>query len=110
MNSDATKELGQRIRNIRTKKGYTQNQFSEVADISINFLSDIENNKKKPSIETLVKICDRFDISADYILFGIDHDSHSVLEVSKYVSNLSDEDLQLLVDYSNTLKKMRGLD
>lgn len=39
-------EIGQRIRQLRLLSDYTQAEFAELIDISINFLSEIENGKK----------------------------------------------------------------
>ena len=36
-------EIGQRIRQLRTTNDYTQAEFAELTDISVNFLSEIEN-------------------------------------------------------------------
>lgn len=46
-------EIAERIRECRIKKGLTQSEFSEGIDISINFLSEIENGRKGLSYETL---------------------------------------------------------
>ena len=39
-------KVGQRIRQLRIQNDYTQAKFAELIDISINFLSEIENGKK----------------------------------------------------------------
>ena len=36
-------DIGQRIRQLRLLNDYTQAEFAEAIDISINFLSEIEN-------------------------------------------------------------------
>ncbi|MBD5445277.1 MAG: helix-turn-helix transcriptional regulator [Lachnospiraceae bacterium] len=36
-------------------------------DISVNFLSEIENGKRGMSQDTLYKLCSKFAVSADYI-------------------------------------------
>ena len=41
-NNNLKQIIGQRIRECRLKAGYTQAQFAELMDISINFLSEIE--------------------------------------------------------------------
>ena len=69
-NTDLRQSVGKRVHDSRIKSDYTQAQFAELIDISVNFLSEIENGKKGMSQETLYKLCKQFNISADYILFG----------------------------------------
>lgn len=44
--------IGNRISHIRKERGYTQEKLAELAGISIQFLSDIENNKKNMTVTT----------------------------------------------------------
>ena len=56
MNIDEIKLLtGLRIKNIRERLKYTQEQMSELIQIDISALSKIENGKNFPSYETLFK-------------------------------------------------------
>ena len=54
--------LSQNIRRYRGYRKLSQADFAEKIDISIPFLSDIENGKKWVSPVTLVKIADAFNI------------------------------------------------
>lgn len=45
----------------RKKKGYTQNQVSELSGISRSFYSEIENDTKDPGGKTAKKIADALD-------------------------------------------------
>lgn len=38
--------IGKRIAHIRKMRGYTQEKLAKLADISVQYLSDIENDKK----------------------------------------------------------------
>ena len=60
--------LGKRIRESRIKKGYTQQDLAERADIGVVYLSEIERGIKMPSLNIFIKIIDTLDVSADYIL------------------------------------------
>ena len=48
--------LGDRIRMLRKDKTLTLHQFSELADLSVPFLSEVERGIVNPSLHTLVKI------------------------------------------------------
>jgi transcriptional regulator with XRE-family HTH domain len=54
--------IARRIRQERKKAGLTIERLAEFADISTSFLSYIETNKKKPSLNTIQKIADALDV------------------------------------------------
>lgn len=58
------KKFGARVRELRKKRGYTQEQLSEFLDIGIRSLGKIETGNSFPSTETLEKIISVFKISA----------------------------------------------
>lgn len=99
-------EIGQRIHQIRIENGYTQAEFAEAIDISINFLSEIENGKKGLSQETLAKICLKMHVSADYILFGKQNNNRSLLEIA---NSLSISELNTTIEYLEALQNMKRI-
>ena len=60
--------LSQNIRRFRVYRKLSQADFAESIDISIPFLSDIENGKKWVSPATLVKIAAALNIEAYELL------------------------------------------
>ena len=42
------KAVGKRIQYYRKARGYTQEQFAEMIDLSTNYLSDVERGKSSP--------------------------------------------------------------
>ncbi|MBP7221699.1 MAG: helix-turn-helix transcriptional regulator [Sedimentibacter sp.] len=64
-------QIGKRLRRHRENMNLTREEFAEKANISPQFLAEIENGKKGMSVDTLYKICKNLSISADYILFGL---------------------------------------
>lgn len=58
------KKIGAKVRRLRKKHGYTQEQLSELLDIGIRSLGKIETGNSFPSTETLEKILKVFKISA----------------------------------------------
>lgn len=63
--------IGSRIREIRKIKGLTLEQLAESAEISANFLWEIEQGRKGMKVQNLAKLATALDVSADYLLFGI---------------------------------------
>jgi transcriptional regulator with XRE-family HTH domain len=104
-------DIGERIRTCRLEKGLTQAEFSEGMDISVNFLSEIENGKKAPSCETLYHLCYEYSISADYVLFGeTPDDKEDIHAIIDYAQDLSNDQLNTLIEYLSALLKVRNLD
>jgi len=60
--------LSQNIKRRRSFRKLSQAEFAEKIDISIPFLSDIENGKKWVSPVTLVKMADALNIEAYELL------------------------------------------
>lgn len=63
--------IGKRIRDIRKKNGYTQTKLSEQLMLSVDSVSNIENGKTTCMPEHIMRLCQLFNISADYIYFGV---------------------------------------
>ena len=60
--------LGRRIREARLKKKLTQEQLSELADISSYYLGEVERGVKAPSLQVFVAIAGALDVSTDFLL------------------------------------------
>ena len=60
-------KIGKNIQTIRKSFGYTQEKLAEEIEVSVRYISDIEQDKSKPSYEILIKICNIFQISLDQI-------------------------------------------
>ncbi len=60
--------LGQRLREVRLKKRYTQQQLAAKASIGNVYLGEIERGLKMPSLNSFIRIIKALDIPADYIL------------------------------------------
>jgi len=48
--------IGKKIRNLRLKKGLTQEELGERTDLSKGYISQIENDLSSPSIDTFFAI------------------------------------------------------
>ncbi|MFR1561099.1 MAG: helix-turn-helix domain-containing protein [Oscillospiraceae bacterium] len=54
--------IGDVLKRTRTIYGYKANEMSSALGISASYLSEIENNKKQPSLELLEKYADIYGI------------------------------------------------
>ena len=65
------KIIGKKIQEFRKKKGVTQEQLSEVLDISPHYLSTLERGIYNIKLDTLIKILNYLDCSADEIFCDV---------------------------------------
>ncbi|MCL4405356.1 helix-turn-helix domain-containing protein [Patescibacteria group bacterium] len=69
MESKNGKEIGDKIKTLRNKKGLTQDALARKCDIPYTTLTKIEANViTKPSIQTVAKIAAGLNISIDELL------------------------------------------
>jgi len=62
--------IGSRIAEIRKSQNCSQMRLAELTDLSISYISHIETAKKKPSLESIVKIVNALNITVDELLCG----------------------------------------
>ena len=78
--------IGQRIKQARLAKNYTQEELSEKIDVSVAFLSRVERGNSHINLKRLTQICNLLEVSEGYILSGASSDSENYL--SKEFSDL----------------------
>ena len=62
-------DLGNAIRSARMKRGYTQEQLSELLDITISHLQQMEGGRRNPSVPLLFQMMELLDFSVDALVF-----------------------------------------
>ena len=60
--------FGERIREARKAKGFTQKQLADKIGAKHNSISDWENNKNKPDPDTIEILCGVLSITPNYLL------------------------------------------
>ncbi|GEM_PF-150495 len=101
--------LGIRIKAERLSKGITQEKLAEKADISLNFMSLIENGRNM-SVDTLVKIAQALGVSVDYLLRdSIPIEPDSIIDQITYnLSDLTDEEKLFFLNIITQYKSIKG--
>lgn len=98
---------GDRIKEIREKKGMTQEKLADKAKLSKGFLSDVENNKKNISSQLLLKIANALGASVDYLLLG-ESKKNVAREAVVIPPSLSEAAEELRLTYSETLELLNA--
>jgi transcriptional regulator with XRE-family HTH domain len=70
LRKDQLKAMANRIKERREFLGYTQEQFAESIDLSVSSYTKIENAFQKPSLDTLIRVSEKLNITLDFIVFG----------------------------------------
>ncbi len=60
--------LGDKIRELRINKGYTQTQLAKAVGVSKGVISFWENNINEPKASYLKTLAQCLDVSVDYLL------------------------------------------
>ena len=109
MRKPSTIKIGKIIQQIRKSNGYTQEKLAEAIEVSVRYISDIEQDRAKPSYEILIRICNLFKISLDQIFseyISIRDNKTLEYQLSGY-DKLSDDDkktIEYLITYFNSSK------
>ncbi len=76
-------EVGARITELRKQRGYTREKLSEFADVSVQFLADIEKGRKSMTVATLKRIAAALLVTTDYIVNGTsgDNNNESIISI-----------------------------
>lgn len=94
------KAIGSRIRAERNKQKITQAELAEMAHISPQHMSDIENGKKACRIDIFINICEALNVSSDYLL-RLDSDGAAKFnteEMEHFLKNCSEEEKGAYLD------------
>lgn len=65
---DYYKSLGIKIRKLRVDRGWSQLDLSLEANINRNYICDLENGRRNPTLELLIRIANAFEIDISELL------------------------------------------
>lgn len=65
------RQIGKRIQLVRKERGLTQEQLSQMVNLSPNYLSNIETGFKTPKLETLIAIMNALGCDANTLLADV---------------------------------------
>lgn len=97
--------IGKRIQEIRKKKGLTQEQLSELIDVSPHHLSALERGVYGIKMQTLVNILNCLECSADEVFCDVVHKSSfaTINRLSKELESLPLEEQRKILAVVDTM-------
>lgn len=99
------RETGARIRALRETAGYSRERLSEMADISVKFLYEIECGRKGMSALTLFRLARALGVSADSIL----RDGGTTPALDRVLGTLAGFSEEQLLHIENILRQIAAL-
>lgn len=101
--------LGEKIRRLREKQNYTQQQLADKVGVSLSLIGQIETDRAKPALDTLEKIANIFGVSIVYFLLSDSEDKHirdgiehtgvtSTDKLNESIQDLSNSDINFLIE------------
>ncbi len=105
--SDIKKLLGQKIKSLRKSKGFSQLEFAEKIDISLNGLGIIETGKGFLTADTLEKIIKVLNVEPDELFSfgGTKNEQQLYNDIIKLLENIK-HDREKLVKIHSVIKNI----
>jgi transcriptional regulator with XRE-family HTH domain len=100
---DALKrQTGSRIKELRSRLGYTQKQMAHALKLSDGAISSFEQGDSLPSIKTAINIARLADVSIDWLFTGAVMENRSPEDVE-----MTGEEVRLLIAFRRLSKARR---
>lgn len=108
--------VGKRLQYLRKSVGMTQSELAKKLNLECAAISKYETDRVPLTQESLIKLTEIFDVSADYLLGKTDikqpiNEPIQIAASTKDgldLSNMSEKDRQVIIDMYNALKN-RGV-
>ena len=96
--------INERIKKIRTDKGYSQQRFADKINLSKNFINLLESGARNPSERTLKDIAVGFNVNLNWLKTGEgdvyeEESEEAVIKSLRTEYNLDDMDLEIIQTY-----------
>lgn len=68
----AQEQLGMRIKFLRKQRRWSQEDLALESNINKNYICDLENGRRNPSLDVLERLCFAFQISLEELFKGVE--------------------------------------
>lgn len=112
MNIKNNYNVGKRIKELRIKNGFSQEQLALLSNITPTYLGLIERNLKNPTIKVIEQICDSFNISL-FDFFSNNTFEEETLDtlsaqILSQISHCTDEEKEFILEMVKKMLKLRS--
>lgn len=89
--------IGVRIKELRSKRGLTQEQLSEMMGINPKYISSIERGKENPTLDIFIKLAETLEVSIGALFHQLEtEDPEKRLEAIRTLLDQAPSDRQRL--------------
>ena len=111
--NDIAKIVGDRIRNLRTEKGYSQEELAHRAGVSTSHIGKLERGEKNPSLSSIEKIINALEITFEDLFKHIqpsyeDANSTTLSLLINKLATLSIDEQKLMLEHLGSLFRLMG--
>lgn len=85
-----------RIRELREDRDLRQTDVAEATGIDQRTLSNYETGKTNPDSYAIIKLCDFFDVSADYLIGRTSNRTHNIKKIENKIFNIQKSLIEML--------------
>lgn len=102
---DNKKKLGLKIKELRKRKGLTQEQLAELIDMEQNSISVIESGRNFPTLGTLEKIAQILEVNlSDFFNYDYIDDIETIKALTKdIIRKMDDNQIRQLFKYVKSI-------
>lgn len=93
--------MSERLKNLRTKRNWTQKQVANRIGLAISAVSAYELGTRYPSYDILLKLARLYNVSTDYL---IGKDERQSIDIS----GLTEEEINVVAQMIEVLRKKRN--
>ena len=103
--------IGKRVKQLRKKRGMSQEQLAELIDVSVPHMSNIENGKTKFSLQVLVDLANALNTTPDALLLDqLEHTSkaHGMVlgEIGSVLADCTPVQMTMIEETVKSTKRM----
>ncbi len=100
--------IGQRIKEARLEKNITQEELADKLDLSVTYISRVENGNSHINLNRLSQVCNVLEISEGTLLNGVYNKSENYLnkEFADLLKNTTPKKQKLIYEMAKTIAKM----
>ncbi|MDR2598885.1 MAG: helix-turn-helix transcriptional regulator [Oscillospiraceae bacterium] len=99
-------EFATRLAKLRREKGLSQRQASAKLGLSQALLSHYENDAREPKLDFVVKICDFYGVTSDYILGRTNEKKGGITKLANEINSITDKWIELKISESALIEKI----
>lgn len=92
--------IGARIMQRRKRLGMKQSELAELINVSDNQISNIENGRSFPRLNSFIMICSALNCTSDYLISGVMHEAcdSNIIDMISSLSIEEQKNIWKLID------------